>query len=77
MESRHKRNKSKILVIEGLNSVFQYSLFGLCETYLINDITDSEISISVFSPVPFRADCKDTAGRRKGGFAFSIKRISL
>ena len=61
------RNKSKIPLIESLNAVYQYSLFGLCETYLTKDISDSEISISGFSPSPFRADCKDTEGKRKRG----------
>ncbi len=49
------KNKFKIPLIESLNAVYQYSLFGLCETYLTNDITDSEITISGFSPSPFRA----------------------
>ena len=71
------RNKSKIPVIESLNEVFQYSPFGLCETYLTNDVADSEISISGFSPSPFRADCKDTTGRKKGGFVFFTRKIFL
>ena len=61
------RNKSKIPLIESLNAVYQYSLFGLCETYLTKDISDSEISIAGFSPSPFRADSKDIEGKRKGG----------
>ena len=65
------RNKSKIPLIESLNAVYQYSLFGLCETYLTKDIPDSEISISGFLPSPFRADCKDTEGKRKGGVCLS------
>ncbi len=67
LDSIMARNKSKIPLIESLNAVYQYSLFGLCETYLTKDISDSEISISGFSPSPFRADCKDTEGKRKGG----------
>lgn len=67
LDSLMARNKCKILLIEGLNVVYKYSLFGLCETYLTEDISDSEISIFGFSPTPFRADCKDTDGKRKGG----------
>ena len=67
------RNKFKIPIIEILNAVYQYRLFGLCETNLTNDITDSEISTSVFSPVPFRAGCKDTAGIRQGGVCLFYK----
>ena len=67
LDSIMARNKCKIPLIESLNAVYKYSLFGLCETYLTKDISDSEINISGFSPTPFRADCKDTEGKRKGG----------
>ena len=70
LDSIMARNKSKIPLIESLNAVYQYSLFGLCETYLTKDISDREISISGFSPSPFRADCKDTEGKRKERFVF-------
>ena len=77
LDSIMARNKSKIPLIERLNAVYQYNLFGLCETYLTKYISDSEISISGFSPSPFRADCKDTEGKIKGGVFFFIMKICL
>ena len=48
LDSTMATNKCKISLIESLNSVYKYSLFGLCETYLTKDIYDSEISKAVF-----------------------------
>ena len=53
-------------VIEGLNSNYNFDVFGIVESYLNKDILDNQIKIKGFSPAPYRAD-SPASNRPKGG----------
>ena len=66
LDSLLARDGHKKSVIEGLNSISKYDLFGVVETYLNADILDNQLNIKGFAPVPFRAD-STKPGRVQGG----------
>ena len=61
------RNKSKITLIEALQAVENFDLFGISETFL-NDKTElNDLEIHGFSHTPIRADCPGANNHPKGG----------
>jgi hypothetical protein len=62
----------KINLVECIQSVHDFDIFGICETYLTDNITDSDLSISGFEQIPKRADNKQ-GGRPKGGVCLYFK----
>ena len=77
LDSIMARNKSKIPLIESLNAIYKYSLFGLCETYLTKDI-----SIVKLAYLAFRLPCSELTARiqkekEREEFVFFIMKIFL
>ena len=66
LDSLLTRDKHKISLIEGINSVNKFDMFGVVESYLTPEISDDQLEIHGFSSIPFRADSADT-GRPRGG----------
>ena len=66
LDSLLTRDKHKVSLIEGINSVNKFDLFGVVESYLTTEINDDQLEIHGFSPIPFRADSTDL-GRPRGG----------
>ena len=59
LDSILARDGCKLTTIEGIDSLYKFDIFGICETYLTDSIPNSEIQLSDFSPDPLRADCKE------------------
>ena len=72
LDSLLARDGHKKQVIEGLNSVHNFDLFGVVESYLNKNILDNQLQIKGFSPVPFRADAI-TNNRARGGVCLYFK----
>ena len=66
LDSLLTRDKHKINLIEGINSVTNFDMFGVVESYLTPEINDDQLEIHGFSPIPFRAD-STSIGRPRGG----------
>ena len=66
LDSLLARDKHKIDLIEGINSVKKFDIFGVVESYLTPEINDDQLEIHGFSPIPFRAD-STSIGRPRGG----------
>ena len=66
LDSLLTRDKHKINLIEGINSVKNFDMFGVVESYLTPEINDDQLEIHGFSPIPFRAD-STSIGRPRGG----------
>ena len=64
---------SKIPLIEGLQNMLNFDLFGVCETYLNDEHTFEDIHIKGFSDKPFRSDSKSSNEHKKGGVALYYK----
>ena len=62
----------KINLIECIQSVHDFDIFGLCETYLNGDNKNCDLSIEGFEQIPERADNKE-GGRPKGGVCLYYK----
>ena len=73
IDSLLTRDRAKIGLIEGLQSVHNFDIFGICESYLTNNTDPHDLIIDGFSPTPFRSDCKDTASRPRGGVCLYFK----
>ena len=73
IDSLLAREGSKLSLIESIDSLYKFDIFGICETYLTDSITDSQIEINGFSSTPLRADCKDITKRTKGGVCLYYK----
>ena len=67
IDSLLTRDRAKISLIEGLQSVHNFDVFGICESYLTDKTDPQDLVIDGFSPTPFRSDCKDTVSRPRGG----------
>ena len=72
LDSLVARDGVKKSFIEGLDSSYNFDLFGICESYLTNNVDDSELKICGFSEAPFRADCT-YAARPRGGVCLYYK----
>ena len=64
-------DRIKISLLEAYNSVYNYDILVLGETYLSGDISHDETFIEGFSKNPFRKD--DPSGLRKGGVCMYFK----
>ena len=76
IDSLLARDGCKKSLLEGLDSCHKFDIFGLCETYFTDKISDNDIFLNGFSETPFRADCKYTdaeGGRPKGGVCLYFK----
>ena len=73
IDSLLTRDRAKIGLIEGLQSVHNFDIFGICESYLTNNTDPHDLIIDGFSPTPFRSDCKDNASRPRGGVCLYFK----
>lgn len=73
LDSLLARDGHKINVIEGLQSLYSFDLFGVVESYLSPAITNEEIAIHGFAPIPFRADSKAPNDRMRGGVCLYYK----
>ena len=76
LDSLLTREKHKINLIEALNSVNNFDIFGVVESYLTPEINDDQLEIHGFSPIPFRAD-STSIGRPRGGVCLYIISIFL
>lgn len=66
LDSLLTRDKHKISLIEGINSVSKFDIFGVVESYLTPEISNDQLEIHGFSSIPFRADSTNI-GRPRGG----------
>ena len=66
------REGAKKSLVESIQSVYDFHLFGICETYLSDKILDEELLLDVFPEPPLRSDCKLT-GRARGGVCLYYK----
>ena len=64
-------DRIKISLLEAYNSVYNYDILVLGETYLSGDISHDETFIERFSKNPFRKD--DPSGLHKGGVCMYFK----
>ena len=64
-------DRIKISLLEAYNSVYNYDILVLGETYLSGKISHDETFIEGFSKNPFRKD--DPSGLRKGGLCMYFK----
>ena len=65
-------DRIKISLLEAYNSVYNYDILVLGETYLSGDISHDETFIEGFSKNPFGKD--DPSGLRKGRFACILRK---
>ena len=72
LDSLLARDGVKKSVIEGLDSSYNFDIFGVCESYLTSSIDNDLLNIHGFSSSPFRADCK-YANRPQGGVCLFFK----
>ena len=73
IDSLLARDECKLASIEGIDSVYKFDLFGICETYLNESISNSKLELAGFSPDPIRSDCILTDGRPRGGVCLFFK----
>ena len=67
IDSLLARDECKLATIEGVDSIYKFDLFGICETYLNDSVSNSKIELAGFSPAPLRSDCVVTDGRPRAG----------
>ena len=67
------RDGCKLAAIESIDSLYKFDLFGICESYLTDSISNAELKLSDFSPDPIRSDCKQQEGRSRGGVLLYFK----
>ena len=71
LDSLPAREFARIPLIEGLQSTYDFDIFGICESMLTDKISNEEISINGFSSDPFRAD--KAVNVRNGGVCLYFK----
>ena len=71
VDSLLARDGVKKSFIEGLDSCHHFDIFGVCESFLTNKVSDKDLCINGFSPEPFRADCPDNTSH--GGVCLYFK----
>ena len=59
LDSISARNFNILPQIECFQSVYNFDIFGVCESSLTNQIPNEDIKLSGFSPLPFRFDKQD------------------
>lgn len=60
------RESSKIAVIEGLQDTEKYDIFGVCESWINDNVSTDKIEIKGFSPDPFRSDSQHANIHHRG-----------
>ena len=73
LDSLPSRNFSKIPLVEGIQNMHDFDVFGICETYLNDEHTLEDIQIKGFSEKPFRSDSKLANCHKQGGVALYYK----
>ena len=68
LDSLPARDFARIPLIESLQNINDFDMFGVCESMLTTNILNEDICINGFSPDPFRSD-KDL-NTRNGGCLF-------
>ena len=71
LDSLPARDYSRIPIIEGLQSIYSFDLFAICESSLNDRISNEDLFIHGFSPDPLRAD--KAPGSRCGGVCIFFK----
>ena len=71
LDSIPARNYARIPLIETFQSIYNFDIFGICESLLNNDIPNEDIFVNGFSPEPFRADKPENS--RHGGVCLFFK----
>ena len=73
IDSLLARDGCKLSAIEGIDSIYKFDIFGICESYLTPTIENSQIRVEGFSPEPFRSDSPSSSSRPKGGVCLYYK----
>ena len=73
VDSLLAREGAKKPLIESIQNVHQFDIFGICETYLTNKIPENDLILDGFSAAPLRADCKIVGGKSQGGVCLYYK----
>ena len=75
VDSLLARDGVKKSYIESLQSLHKFDIFGICETYLNDKTSESELEIEGFEKMPKRADCKlaSSHSRPRGGVCLYYK----
>ena len=60
-------------LIEGIESLYNCDIFGICETYLTSLIPDDNLILNGFGLAPLRADCKNAGNCPRGGVCLYYK----
>ena len=71
LDSLPARDFARIPLIEALQSIYDFDMFGVCESMLNGNISNEDIVVSGFSPDPFRSDKGPIA--RNGGVCLYFK----
>ena len=71
LDSIPARDFARIPLIETLQATYNFDIFGVCESFLNNDISNDDILIRGFSPDPFRAG--KPVNIRNGGVCLYFK----
>ena len=53
--------------IESIQSIHNFDIFGICESYLSSETKPEDLVVKSFSATPFRADYKGPSSRPRGG----------
>ena len=56
LDSIPARDYARIPLVETLRAIYNFDLFGICESLLTGNISNDDIFITGFSPQPFRSD---------------------
>ena len=73
VDSLLARDGCKMGQIEALQANYNFDVFGICETYLNDSITNDKIEIEGFSSKPYRKDCKEANIHPRGGVCLYFK----
>ena len=75
IDSLLARDGVKKSYIECLQSLHNFDIFGLCESYLTNNTNVDDLEIEGFAKLPMRADCKlaTPQSRPRGGVCLYFK----
>ena len=67
IDSLLARDGAKKPLLESIQNLHQFDLFGICETYLTNKNPDDDLCLDGFSASPLRSDCKSAGEKSQGG----------
>ena len=72
IDSLLARDGTKIYLIESVDTLHKFDMFGICESYLTENISNYLLGVKGFPPVPERSDCK-ARGKAQGGACLYYK----